>query len=242
MSKDRLNIIIPIYNPHAGWKNNFIDSLQILENELNKTDFLVILVNDGSTIPINNIEEIVNRFGYLKYYSYPVNMGKGHAIRYGIAISEADYYIYTDADFPFGYEIILQTYQLLKSSGTNIVIGTRDASYSRMLPFERRIVSVLLKEVNYFITGFRIRDTQAGLKGLDNKAKKILAGTKTNSFIFELEFLKKSLRQGLSYKMINVKIRPGIHFTDFRFQVILNEAVSFFKLIFKIGEKDTSDF
>jgi glycosyltransferase involved in cell wall biosynthesis len=235
MSRDRLNIIVPLYNPHTGWEDHFVDSLLILENELKETDFMVILVNDGSTIPINHIEEIVNRFGCLRYYSYPVNMGKGYAIRYGVTRSEADFYIYTDADFPFGYQIILQTYQLLKSSKTNIVIGTRNASYSRMLPFERRIISVLLKEVNFLITGFRIRDTQAGLKGLDNEAKRVLAATKTNSFIFELEFLKKSIRQGLSYKMISVNIRPGIHFTDFRFRVILKETISFFKLIFKIG-------
>jgi glycosyltransferase involved in cell wall biosynthesis len=231
MSSDKLNIIIPLYNPHTGWENIFVNSLLELEKELKEIDFTVILVNDGSTLRVDHIEGILNRFSYLRYYSYPVNMGKGYAIRYGIGRSDADFYVYTDIDFPFGCQIIFQTYQLLKSSNTNIAIGTRDVSYFRMLPLKRRIISFLLKELNYFITGFKIKDTQAGLKGLDNEAKKVLTGTKTNSFIFELEFLKSSLRQGLSYKMINVNPRPEMGFTNFRFRIILKEIISFLKLI-----------
>lgn len=232
MSVDKLNIIIPIYNPGPGWENQFIDSLFKLRKELEETDLTVILVNDGSTNGIN-VNGLRNRFKYLKYYSYPVNMGKGYAVRYGINISDADYYIYTDIDFPFGYQIITETYRMLKSSKTNIVIGTRDASYFRMVPVRRKVYSFLLKELNYLITGFRIKDTQAGLKGLDNNARRILAGTETNTFLFELEFLKKSLNQGLAFETITVSCRQGLHFTDFRFQVLMKESISFLKILFK---------
>lgn len=232
MSKDKINIIVPFYNPHDGWENHFIDSMQELEKVLQETDFVVILVNDGSLKAVDNMEGILKRFDWLRYCSYPVNMGKGYAIRYGINRSEADFYIYTDMDFPFGTEIIFKTYQALKSSKTNIVIGTRDVSYFRMLPFKRRIISVLLKKLTYLITRFKIKDTQAGLKGIDNEAKKILVETKTNSFIFELEFLKNSLKQGLSYKLINVSSRPEIRFTNFRFHIVLKELISFLKILF----------
>ena len=242
MPGDKLNIIIPLYNPHAGWENQFVDSLSELKKELIETELTVILVNDGSTMGISNMEGIVNRFKYLKYYSYQDNKGKGYAIRYGINISDADFYIYTDLDFPFGYQVISQTYQMLKSSKTNIVIGTRDISYFSMLPLKRKIYSFLLKELNYLVTGFKIKDTQAGLKGLDNKAKKVLAGTKTNTFLFELEFLKNSLKQGLTYKLINIRCRPGLRFTNFSVRIILKEIISFLKILFKIGETNTFNF
>jgi glycosyltransferase involved in cell wall biosynthesis len=240
--RDKLNVIIPLYNPHEGWGNNFIDSISELKKELKETELTVILVNDGSTIQINDIDGITNQFNYIKYYSYPVNKGKGYAIRYGINISEADFYVYTDIDFPFGYKIISQTYQLLKSSKTNIVIGTRDLSYFRMLPLERKIYSVLLKELNYLITGFKIKDTQAGLKGIDNKARKVLTCTKTNTFLFEIEFLKKSLNQGLTYKMVDVRCRPGLRFTNFKVRILLKETYNFLKILFKIEETNTSNF
>jgi glycosyltransferase involved in cell wall biosynthesis len=227
---DKLTVIIPLYNPHAGWENQFIDSLLQLKKELEETELTVILVNDGSTIQINNINGIIDRFKYLKYYSYPINMGKGYAIRYGVNVAIADFYVYTDIDFPFGYQIISQTYHILKFSKTNIVIGTRDLSYFRMLPPRRRIYSFLLKEINYLITGFKIKDTQAGLKGLDNKARKVLADTKTNTFLFELEFLKNSLKQGLTYEFINVRCRPGLKFTNFRFRILLKETINLLKL------------
>ena len=230
--RDKLNVIIPLYNPRAGWENQFIDSISELKKELKETELTVILVNDGSTIQMDNIKGIMERFNYLKYYSYPVNKGKGYAIRYGINISDADFYVYTDIDFPFGYRIISQTYEILKSSKTNIVIGTRDLSYFRMLPLERRIYSFLLKELNYSITGFKIKDTQAGLKGLDNKARKVLAKTKINTFLFELEFLKNSLKQGLTHEFITVKCRPGLKFTNFRLHILLKETFSLLKLLF----------
>ena len=229
--RNRFNIVIPMYNPHDGWENLFIDSITQLKEELKEADLYVILVNDGSTIQIN-IDSMIEQIGYLKYCSYPVNMGKGYAIRYGINASEADFYVYTDIDFPFGHTIILQVLQILKSGGTNIVIGTRDFSYFRMLPVKRKVCSFLLKEINYFMTGFKIKDTQAGLKGLDNKAKKILSETKTNTFLFELEFLKNSLKQGLKHELINVRCRPKIKFTNFKFRILLRETISFLKILF----------
>jgi glycosyltransferase involved in cell wall biosynthesis len=229
--RDKLNVIIPLYNPHAGWETQFIDSLLELKKELKETDLTVVLVNDGSTIQINNMNGIIERFKYLKYYSYPVNKGKGYAIRYGVSVSDADYYIYTDIDFPFGYKIISQTYLILKSSKTNIVIGIRDLSYFGMLPQGRKIYSFLLKELNYLITGFKIKDTQAGLKGLDNKGRKVLTETKTNTFLFELEFLKNSLKQGLTYEFINVRCRPGLNFTNFKYRILLKETINLLKLL-----------
>jgi glycosyltransferase involved in cell wall biosynthesis len=239
--RDKLNIIIPLYNPHNGWEKHFTEALEVLKKDLAETDLQIILVNDGSTNAIGNINEMTARFDYLKYHSYPVNKGKGYAIRYGINVSDADYYVYTDIDFPFGCHIISETYRILKSEETSIVIGTRDVSYLRLLPVNRRIYSFLLKEFNFFITGFKIKDTQAGLKGLDNKARKILAETKTNTFLFELEFLKKSLMRGLTYKMVQLECRPGLHFTNFSSRVLLRELKNFFKILFRIGDSNTAN-
>jgi glycosyltransferase involved in cell wall biosynthesis len=111
MSRDKLNIIIPFYNPRPGWENNFVNFLPEIEKELKETDFTIILVNDGSTIQITQIDDLIERFRYLRYYSIPINMGKGYAVRYGISRSDADFYVYTDVDFPFGYKIICNWYQ-----------------------------------------------------------------------------------------------------------------------------------
>ena len=129
------------------------------------------------------------------YLSYPVNHGKGYAIRYGLNKINADYYVYTDIDFPFGYKIIKDIYEILTNSNTNLIIGLRDKEYFNLLPFKRKMLSIALHNINFVLTGFKIHDTQAGLKGFDNKSKKIFLETKTTRFLFDLEFIRDCLRK-----------------------------------------------
>jgi hypothetical protein len=72
MPGDKLNIIIPLFNPHSGWEDQFIYSISELKKELKETELTVILVNDGSTIQVNNIKGITDRFAYFRYYSTKV--------------------------------------------------------------------------------------------------------------------------------------------------------------------------
>jgi glycosyltransferase involved in cell wall biosynthesis len=235
MSNESLSLVIPVFNPVPGWEKNFSNRLLELEHILKGVAYSVILVNDGSTKGLTEIEGLLSRFDYLRVQSYERNKGKGFAIRHGVKVAETDLVIYTDIDFPFGCSIIADTLKVLRSGAANIVIGTRSRTYFRALPLKRRIFSLLLKRFNYVLTGFKIRDTQAGLKGLDSKAKAVLASTRTNTFLFELEFLRKSLKQGLKYQMIDIEFREGLNFTNFSTMVILKEILSFVKIIFRIG-------
>jgi len=163
-----------------------------------------------------------------------LNKGKGNAVRYGLLNTDADYYIYTDFDFPFGYHAIRDTFEILINTHTNLVIGKRGKEYFSILPFKRRLISSTLRSINYLITGFRIIDTQAGLKGLDNKAKGIFLKTHINSFIFELEFLLNCLKNKITYQFINVKPREDIVFSDFGIKTIKKEIVNYLKVLFGI--------
>ena len=178
------------------------------------------------------IQRIQEQHKNVLYFSYPINKGKGYAVRYGLKMTDADFYIYTDFDFPFGYQTIKDTFEILLKSEANLVIGKRGKEYFSVLPFKRKLLSTALRSINYLITGFRIVDTQAGLKGLDNKAKEIFLSTHINSFIFELEFLQKCLRKRISYKFIEVKPRADIVFSDFGLKTIKRELMNFTKVLF----------
>jgi glycosyltransferase involved in cell wall biosynthesis len=230
MQLNELNIVLPLYNPENEWIDQLCHSLNELRRELDGIDFRVILVNDGSEKLPGDIESLSNRFSFLTYLHYKVNMGKGHAIRYGISHSSAKYYIYTDFDFPFGHHIVRETYDLLKNSKVNLVIGTRDRSYFRMIPFKRRLLNIFVKNLAFLSTGFRISDTQAGLKGLDNQARTVLLETRTKGFIFELEFIRACLKSGLTFGLIDVTCRPELRFTNFRIKIISRELVNFMRI------------
>jgi glycosyltransferase involved in cell wall biosynthesis len=229
-----LAIILPLYNPHNDWIDNFCDSLSGLDPIFNDVEYTLVLVNDGSSVFDESCIEILQTISKkIKYYSYNDNHGKGYAIRYGLNKTKADFYVYTDIDFPFGYNIIKDMYQIYQRSHINLIIGIRNKGYFDMLPFKRKILSVTLHYINYTLTGFKVHDTQAGIKGFDNEAKKVLLATRTDGFLFDLEFIHICLRKKLKYLSMNVYPRPKIKFSDFRSNVILREFKNFVKIILR---------
>jgi glycosyltransferase involved in cell wall biosynthesis len=228
-----LALIVPLYNPHNDWFDAICDSIAGFDLVLNNVNYSVVLVNDGSTnFEESYIEELMARTK-VTYVSYPENHGKGYAIRYGMSKIEADYYIYTDIDFPFGYEVIFDIYQILIDSSVDVIIGIRDKDYFNLLPLKRKMLSITLKNVNYVLTGFKLSDTQAGIKGLNNKAKKVLLDTKTNGFLFDLEFIYACLREKLNYSLIRIHPRQDITFSEFNARVIKSEMKNLIKILFR---------
>lgn len=229
-----LAIIVPLYNPHNDWFDAICDSIAGLDSILKGVEYSVVLVNDGSTdFEESYIEKLMAKTNKVVYVSYPVNQGKGYAIRFGLSKTHADYYVYTDIDFPFGYEIIKNMYQIFTGSRTNLIIGIRDKEYFNLLPLKRKILSIALHNINFVLTGFKVHDTQAGIKGFDNEAKKEFLATRTNGFLFDLEFIRRCLRKRLKYSIIKIHPRPKIKFSDFHAPVIKRELKNLIKIIFR---------
>jgi len=229
-----LAIIVPLYNPHNDWFDAICDSIAGLDSILKNVDYSIVLVNDGSTnFEESYIQKLREKTNKIIYLSYQENRGKGYAIRYALNKTQASYYIYTDIDFPFGYEVIIKIYQIFKSSPINFIIGRRDKEYYNILPIKRRILSKVLNNIILILTKFKIHDTQAGIKGFDNEAKKAFLDTKTNGFLFDLEFICGCLRKKLKYSIINIQPRPNIRFSDFRAAVLIREITNLVKIIFQ---------
>jgi glycosyltransferase involved in cell wall biosynthesis len=229
-----LAIIVPLYNPHNDWFDALCVSIAGLDSILKDVEFSVVLVNDGSTnFEESYIERLMEKTSRVVYFSYAVNQGKGYAIRYGLSKTIADYYIYTDIDFPFGYVVIKSMYQIFTTSGTNLILGLRDKDYFNLLPFKRKILSIALHNINFVLTGFKVHDTQAGIKGFDNEAKKVFLAARTNGFLFDLEFIRRCLQKRLKYSIIKIHPRPQIKFSDFPAPVIIRELKNLIKIIFR---------
>lgn len=229
-----LAIIVPLYNPHNDWFDAICDSIAGLDSILKGVEYSVVLVNDGSTdFEESYIEKLMAKTNKVVYVSYPVNQGKGYAIRFGLSKTQADYYVYTDIDFPFGYEVIKNMCQTFTGSRTNLIIGIRDKEYFNLLPLKRKILSIALHNINFVLTGFKVHDTQAGIKGFDNEAKKEFLATRTNGFLFDLEFIRRCLRKRLKYSIIKIHPRPKIKFSDFHAPVIKRELKNLIKIIFR---------
>jgi glycosyltransferase involved in cell wall biosynthesis len=234
MRTSEIAIVIPLYNPHTGWELELDYSIYQLQHYFKNKDFLLIIVNDGSDKIIESeMHQLINKHPIIVYKHCKENKGKGNAIREGVKIVTSEYYIYTDWDFPFGQKIVFETFLLLSSKCCQLVIGKRTKSYFNSLPLFRRLISRSLQVTNYISTRFRVVDTQAGLKGMSNRAHEILLKTKVNGFIFELEFIRHCLKENIPYSFIDVYIEKDRKFSNFSWSILFKELETYFKILFE---------
>ncbi|WP_026999267.1 glycosyltransferase family 2 protein [Eisenibacter elegans] len=236
--KTDLAIVLPLYNPHKDWEKQLSESINIIKELFIDITIVILIVNDGSTTNISQeINVLKQNFGCVRYIHNHQNKGKGDAIRTGLKNVSATHYIYTDLDFPFGEKILYDFYKKLKDGNYDIILSNRDNKYYNILPKERKIISKLLKLTSYFLLGFNAYDTQAGLKAINENAKRLLIDTQLNSFLFELEFIKKAIKNKLHLTTIEVMPKSNIKFTNFGFKTVINEIKSLLKIIFNVKKK-----
>jgi len=231
-----LDIILPAYNPLPGWESVVINRYLSMKNRLAGITLHLIIVNDGS--------ERIDESGALKilkahvpeliWISYVKNRGKGHALRQGIASSTSDFIIYTDIDWPYMEESMVDLINTLLKDA-DAVIGVRDEAYYAHLPLARRRISKILRKINGKVLHLKVDDTQAGLKGFRKNVKDLFLSTSINRYLFDLEFIYL-LSGKKEIKMIGypIALRPGITFSKMNRKILFQEAKNFLKIWLKI--------
>jgi glycosyltransferase involved in cell wall biosynthesis len=228
---EKLAIILPIYNPHKNWELRLVESLNELSRLFSGINYEIVLVNDGSLVDLKPLISFIIEKHRIKFIEYKPNQGKGYAIKTGVEATEADFFIYTDHDFPFEYDALVTIYNKLAANNCDLVYGKRNKMYFKSLPLTRFVVSKLLLISNYFLLGCRRIDTQAGLKGFNKKLKPLFLQTKTNGFIFEFEFLRKCVKNNFRLGYVNIGVNKNIHFSNFKISVFLKELKNYFSIL-----------
>lgn len=193
----------------------------------------LVVVNDGSP---HNMDE--TRIASLKalvpdamVVSYPENRGKGYALRQGVAAFEAEYYLVTDADFPYTLDSMHRVVATLKSAG-GIAAGNRDTSYYDRVPAFRRLLSKSLRWMLRNILRQPIGDSQCGLKGFDATGRAVFLETTIDRFLFDLEFLM--LANGkVNVTPVPVELRDGVVFSKVGLKILTREGRNFLQLLLK---------
>ena len=149
----KYSIVIPVYN-----RPDEVDELlQSLTTQTFK-DFEVVIVEDGSDIPC---QEVVNKYAdrlELKYYTKP-NSGPGQTRNYGVERSQGEFVIVLDSDvvLPPGYLQAIENELSILNSQFSIQIdafGGPDRAHESFTPVQ--------KAINYSMTSFF---TTGGIRG-----------------------------------------------------------------------------
>ena len=84
-----------------------------------------------------------------------------------------------------------------------------------------------------YILRLKVSDTQCGLKGFGDIGKKVFLETKTDTFLFDLEFLLISQKTKLDIYEQAVVARKNIVLTNFKSKVLIKELYNFILLCFR---------
>ena len=205
-----------------------------------ETSIHTYLVNDGSKSGIRqeDIQFLSDKIGGFTYIDSPVNQGKGGALRDAVRQTTGKWVIYTDADYPYLIANAVEMFGLLSSDTADVVVGVRDEQYYDQLPLGRKIFSLSLKVMNYlFFPQLKVKDTQSGLKGFNQKGKEVFLKTRIPAFLFDMEFLVlASKRSDIRIQWIYVQAREGIVFSTMRAKTILTELYNFVSILFRIDK------
>lgn len=200
------------------------------------TDISLILVNDGSTQNISNInlERIKEKVKLFKYVRYTINKGKGYALRKGVKIAQSKFQILTDIDFPFKTTNVIEVFNNLYKRDYDVVLGYRDNDYYKKIPFTRVLISKAFRYCLKYIMHISIIDTQCGLKGFNKIGKEIFLQTKTNTFLYDLEYILLSSKRRINIFNLQVQLKEGVSLTKLKITVIIREIYNLINILFRI--------
>lgn len=231
--KAKLTIVLPCYNPVAGWAENVVDTTLKVQNKIDATISLIIVI-DGSkqNTSSKEIDLLKSRIEGCNIIEYKINMGKGYALRQGVKAVKNYPIIYTDIDFPYTEESFFAIYQELLN-GYDAVLGRRDTSYYKKTPWFRKVISKTLRGILKSFLKLPTDDTQCGIKGFNKKGSTVFLQTEINRFLFDLEFVKLVSKRKLSHKTVPVELKPGIVFSKVNFKILAKESLNFVKVLFR---------
>jgi len=202
-----VSIIIPAYRSSSALRNNLPYLMSFIKEK--NLDAEVLIVDDGSAD--DGATEQVAKSNSCTYLSYPINLGKGGAVRYGMQHASGDFCIFTDVDIPFEKDAFERFLYYLDFKEFDVVIGDRTlpgssyfAEVSGLRKFGSNIFSFI---VGRFVAGGHF-DTQCGMKGFRGEvARDLFSVGRIKGFAFDVELLYISLKRNYDIKRLPVVLR-----------------------------------
>jgi glycosyltransferase involved in cell wall biosynthesis len=203
MAKEKVSVILPIYNEERILERNVKRLTKVLERSLD--DFEVIISEDGSTdrtpeiaksLKTENVRILQNR----------KRMGKGAAIKNAASYAKGNVIIFMDADLASNPEHVKDLVELM-SHGASIVIGSRYLKGSRA---NRNLIRYFAsKSFNWLVRvmlGSGLSDHQCGFKAFrKDDVLPVINSIEDERWFWDTEFLVRAQRNGLKVAEVPIE-------------------------------------
>jgi len=137
-----ISVILPMYNEESNAETT-LKTIDETLKDLGKT-YEILPVNDGSTDQtLRVLKEISEKIPTVRVVSYPINRGRGMALRAGFHEARGIYIITMDADLSYSPKYIKQMLEILERNEADIVIASPYMPGGRLqdVPFNRGFIS-----------------------------------------------------------------------------------------------------
>lgn len=195
----QLSLVVPAYQQEKFIVKDLRNLLKILSKL--GSPFEIIVVDDGSSDKtFQNAKKLKSKF--ITILRYEKNQGKGYAVRHGMLRAKGRIIGFIDAGMDIDPESISMLLNQMSRYNADIVVGSKLHPSSQVnYPLTRRTLSWGYRSLTRFLFGFKIRDTQVGVKFFKkNVVKKIFPLLLVKKFAFDIEVL--AVAHSLGYTRI----------------------------------------
>jgi len=221
-------VLIPAYKPDMKLK----DLTDLL---LTHEDLKIVVVDDGSGTDFKNVFDALDRRVHL--ISYPVNKGKGGALKTGIryiyeSLPECERLVTADADGQHSYEDIRKVIEKSIACPGALILGSR--AFDGQVPFRSKFGNGLTRFVFRLATRVRVQDTQTGLRGFDREGMEAFVNVPGERYEYEINVLLSAARvkmpiHEVTIKTIYINENESSHFNP------VKDSIKIYKCIFKFA-------
>lgn len=227
--------LIPAYEPDEKL-------IEVLER-LNKYGFDIFVVDDGSGDKYKSIFE--QAASMAEVISYPVNKGKGYALKTGIKLIKEKYdgkkyaVVTLDSDGQHTAEDTVKICERAISDPGSLVLGSRERD--KNVPFKSRFGNSMTKIVYKLSTGLTVNDTQTGLRAFTCELTDDILDVNGERYEYEMNvllcFSKKNIRiTEVTISTIYYDNNKGTHFDP------IKDSFRIYKQILKFSASSLISF
>jgi glycosyltransferase involved in cell wall biosynthesis len=179
----RLSVIIPVYNEEQTIHEVLA---RVAAVDLGPIDMEIVVVNDGSTDGTRSLvdERRLPRDVPVHVYHSPINLGKGAAVRVGLAFATGDVLLVQDADLELDPEEYVRLLEPIRTGRADVVYGSRFLAPTATVPLKARAANRFLTLLTNLLYAGRLTDMETAYKVMRRDA---LDGIRLRCVGFDIE-------------------------------------------------------
>jgi glycosyltransferase involved in cell wall biosynthesis len=201
-----LSILMPAFNEAQSIAENACETVETMHSL--GMDFEIVVIDDGSMDGTHAAASNALRAwpDHVRVVRCVRNEGKGNALICGACYSRGEYVAFLDADMDLHPEQLGSFFEIMNTSGADVVIGSKFHPRSKVdYPPVRRLYSFLYYMLVRGLFGLPVRDTQTGIKLFKREVLDlVLPRVLVKRFAFDLELLANIHHFG--YKIVEAPV------------------------------------